>query len=583
MCHQRIKGQLGSCNNIEIMENNKFNGSHAVIESLIAEGVDTVFGYPGGTIMPVYDALYDYMDKIKHYLVRHEQGATHAAEGYARASGKIGVCIVTSGPGATNTITGIADAMMDSTPLVVISGQVGSSFLGTDAFQETHFTCITQPITKWNILVKNASEIPDAIAKGFYIAKNGRPGPVVIDITKSAQMEPLNEFKYTKVEYLRSYKPYPTLNIDQIDSSVKLLNSCERPMVIIGQGIQISGAEEELKEFLNKTNFPVTSSLLGLSSIPTNHKNFVGMAGMHGYYAPNMNMNKSDLILAIGVRFDDRLTSNAELFATNPKIIHIDIDASEIGKIIDIDIEVIGDAKQCLNEINKRIDNWASDEWIDKFKKYREMEQEKVINNDLNPIDNQLKMPEIIHKVTMAYNSEAIVITDVGQQQMFAARYANMSNSRSFISSGGLGTMGFGLPASIGAKVAMKNRDVVLFVGDGGIQMNIQELATIMQYEIDVKIVILNNSFLGMVRQWQELFFDSRYSFTEMTNPDFSFIAKAHNISYSKVENRDKLDEEIEKMKQHKGAYILEAIVMKEYNVFPIVPAGASLEQVRLK
>lgn len=565
------------------MENNKFNGSRAVIESLIAEGVDTVFGYPGGTIIPVYDALYDYTDKIKHYLVRHEQGATHAAEGYARASGKTGVCIVTSGPGATNTITGIADAMMDSTPLVIISGQVGSSFLGTDAFQETHFTCITQPITKWNILVKNASEIPDAIAKGFYIAKSGRPGPVVIDITKSAQMELLERYEYTKVEYLRSYMPCPTLDTQQIDSAIALLNSCERPMVIIGQGIQISGAEEELKEFLSKTNFPVTSSLLGLSSIPSNHKNFIGMIGMHGYYAPNMNINKSDLILAIGVRFDDRLTSNAELFAPNTKIIHIDIDASEIGKIVDIDIEVIGDAKQCLREINKKIDNWASEEWIDKFKEYKKMEQEIVIDNDLNPADNKLQMPEVIHKITAAYNSEAIIVTDVGQHQMFSARYASINNSRSFISSGGLGTMGFGLPASIGAKVAKKDRDVVLFVGDGGIQMNIQELATIMQYGIDVKIVILNNSFLGMVRQWQELFFDSRYSFTEMTNPDFSFIAKAHNISYAKIEDRDKLDDEIEKMRQHKGAYILEAVVMKEYNVFPMVPAGMSLEQVRLK
>lgn len=560
-----------------------FNGARAVMESLLAEGVDSVFGYPGGTIMPVYDALYDYTDRINHYLVRHEQGAVHAAEGYARATGKTGVCIVTSGPGATNTITGIADANMDSTPLVVISGQVGSAVLGTDAFQETHFTRITEPITKWNILVKKASDIADALAKGFYIAKSGRPGPVVIDITKDAQMELLSSFEYNKVESMRSYMPKPQLDMDKVKEAAQLINSSTKPIVIVGQGVQISGAENELKTFLSKTNFPVTSSLLGLSTLPTDYKNFVGMMGMHGYYAPNINMSKSDLIIGIGIRFDDRLTSNVSTFAPQAKIIHVDIDASEVGKIIDIDVELIADAKDFLLEINNLVNNTASDSWLSCFSEAHAIEQATIINKELNSTDKNLLMAEVVHKVTEAYKGEMIVVTDVGQQQMFAARYAKLTKSRSFITSGGLGTMGYGLPASIGAKVAQPERDVCLFVGDGGIQMNIQELATIMQYDIDLKIVIMNNSYLGLVRQWQEMFFEKRYSSTPMHSPDFSLIAKAYNIAYSKVECRESLEEEITKMKQYKGCYILEAIVKQEDNVFPMVPAGACLSDVLLK
>ncbi len=563
--------------------NNRFNGARAIVKSLLGEGVSDIFGYPGGAIMPLYDVLYDHSQDLTHYLMRHEQGAVHAAQGYSRATGKVGVVIVTSGPGATNTVTGIADAFMDSTPLVVISGQVGSASLGTDAFQETHFTRITSPITKWNTLVKKASEIPAAIAKGFYIATSGRPGPVVIDITKSAQMELMEEFSYQKMDDMRSYKKKPELNEGDLSAALDLINSAQRPLVIIGQGIQLSGAEEELKEFLSKTNFPVCSSLLGLSTLESDHENFVGMIGMHGSYAPNINLNKSDLVLGIGVRFDDRLTSKVSEFAPNAKIIHVDIDASEIEKIIKNEVSIIADAKDFLTQANLGITAKASEEWINEFRAAKEIETQDLINKELNPSEGELRMAEVVHAVTKAYDSQALIVTDVGQQQMFAARYATTSRSRSFISSGGLGTMGFGLPASIGAKIAQPNRDICLFAGDGGIQMNIQEFATIMQYGIDVKVVILNNSYLGLVRQWQEMFFDKRYSFTQIQSPDFSLIAQAYNIAYSCAKDRGELQEQINAMINHKGSYILEAKVFNEDCVYPMVPVGSALNEVLLK
>ena len=564
------------------MKEKKLTGASALFLSLLEEGVDTIFGYPGGAIMPVYDALYDFKDKINHYLVRHEQGAVHAAEGYARACGKVGVCITTSGPGATNTVTGIADAYIDSTPLVVITGQVGSGALGTDAFQETYFTRITHPITKWNILVQSADEIPSAVAKAFYIAKSGRPGPVVIDVTKNAQQEIIDSFFYERIQDMRSYRKKPIIDNNQVERAIELINNAKRPLLIIGQGIHLSGAEEEILEFIEKTNFPVTTSLLGLSCLPSNHKNHIGMIGMHGYYAPNININKTDLIIGIGVRFDDRLISNAGQFAINAKIVHIDIDASEMGKTVETDVEVHADAKDFLNLVNDRITNRASDEWWDEFIKARAIEEEKVIQPDLNGSEEGVGMPEIIDKITKAFDSKAIVVTDVGQHQMFSARYANLDNNRSFICSGGLGTMGFGLPAAIGAKVAMPNKTICLFVGDGGIQMNIQELATIMHHNIDIKIIILNNSFLGLVRQWQEMFFEKRYSCTNMINPDYSLLARANKIEYSKISKREEVDSEIAKLVSSKGSYILEVEIIPEDNVFPMVPVGAALTDVIL-
>ena len=550
---------------------------------LIEEGIDTVFGYPGGTIMPVYDALYDYSDKIRHILVRHEQAAVHAAEGYARATGKTGVCIVTSGPGATNTITGIADAMMDSTPLVVISGQVGTSLLGTDAFQETNFIGITQAITKWNILVKSAKDIPAAVAKAFYIARSGRPGPVVVDFTKSAQMEMLENFSYEKIESIRSYKPRPEIDPEAIECAAELINSAERPMAIIGQGVILSNAEEELKKFLEKTDMPVASSLLGLSALPTGFVNYAGMAGMHGNYAPNVLNKECDLILAIGIRFDDRLTGDPKTFGRNTKIIHIDIDASEINKIIRADVPVVADAKEALTKLTEKSDKRRLEKWNDRFREAYRFEYKEIIDNELHPKTDKIRMGEAVNMVSEAYKGENITVTDVGQHQMVTSRYSRFNRPRSLITSGGLGTMGFGLPAAIGAAIGVKDRDVCLFVGDGGIQMSLQELATIMQYNVPVKIILLNNSFLGMVRQWQELFYESRYSFTHMTNPDFSLIAGANGIKYGHAEKHSELAPEIEKMKRHKGAYLLEIKVENEDNVFPMVPTGKSLDEILLK
>ena len=559
-----------------------FSGSRAVIESLLAEGVDTVFGYPGGTIMPVYDALYDYRDRLNHVLVRHEQGAVHAAQGYARVSGRVGVCIVTSGPGATNTVTGLADALMDSTPLVLISGQVGSAFLGTDAFQETNFVGITQAVTKWNCQVRRAADIPAAIAKAFYIARTGRLGPVVVDITKDAQQE-LMDFSYEKVKAIRSYKPEPAIDKLQVAEAAKLINLSRKPMVLVGQGVVLGHAEQELVLFLEKSGIPAACTLLGLSALPSGHPQYVGMLGMHGNYAPNIKNKDCDLLIAVGMRFDDRVTGDPQKFGINARIIHMDIDAAEINKIVYADVPVVGNVKKTLPMLTKLIAKTDRREWLKEFQACYKIEYQKIIESEIYPVSKSIRMGEVVHKVSEAYHHNAVLVTDVGQQQMVAARYFRFNNSRSMVTSGGLGTMGFGLPAAIGAKVGAPERDVCLFVGDGGFQMTMQELGTIFQSRIPVKIILLNNAFLGMVRQWQELFFDKRYSFTEMTNPDFGLIAQANGLGYSQVENRDDLDETIARMKRHKGAFLLEVRVEKEDNVFPMVPAGASVADIRLE
>lgn len=563
-------------------ETNCFSGSKAVIESFLAEGVDTIFGYPGGQIIPVYNALYDYHDRINHILVRHEQGALHAAQGYARVSGKVGVCIVTSGPGATNTVTGLADAMMDSTPIVLISGQVGSAQLGTDAFQETNIVGLTQAVTKWNCQVKRASDIPGAIAKAFYIAKSGRPGPVLVDITKDAQQE-LAEFKYEKVNSVRSYNPYPTPSRTKITEAAKLINLSRRPLVLIGQGVVLAGAEQELTEFLEKSGIPVASTLLGLSALPSSHPQYVGMLGMHGNYGPNIKNKDCDLLIAIGMRFDDRVTGNPEKFGMNAKIIHLEIDPAEINKIIYADVPVIGNVKETLPMLTELAAENNHQAWLAEFKACYNIEYQEIIEPAIHPTGKHIRMGEVVNQVAQAYDNNAVLVTDVGQQQMIAARYFGFTRTRSIITSGGLGTMGFGLPAAIGAKLGAPEREVCLFVGDGGFQMNIQELGTILQSQVPVKIILLNNSFLGMVRQWQELFHQKRYSFTEMINPDFGLIAQANGIAYQCVEKREELEDAIQKMKNHQGAYLLEVKVEKEENVFPMVPAGAAVTDIRLE
>lgn len=559
-----------------------FSGSKAVIESFLQEGVDTIFGYPGGTIMPVYDALYDYRNRINHILVRHEQGAVHAAQGYARVSGKVGVCLVTSGPGATNTVTGLADAMMDSTPLVLISGQVGSGYLGTDAFQETNFIQITQAVTKWNCQVKRAADIPAAIAKAFYIARSGRPGPVVIDITKDAQLE-MADFKYKKVNHIRSYHPNPAVDKAQVAEAARLINLSRRPLALIGQGVILGKAEKELLAFLNKSGIPAASTLLGLSALPSHHPQYVGMLGMHGNYAPNIKNRDCDLLIAVGMRFDDRVTGNPDRFGINAKIIHLEIDPAEINKIIYADVPVVGDVKESLPMLTQLVTEKKHDAWISEFKACYNIEYQKIIEPAIYPTGKHIRMGEVVHLVSRAYKDNAILVTDVGQQQMVASRYFRFNRSRSVVTSGGLGTMGFGLPAAIGAKIGAPDREVCLFVGDGGLQMTIQELGTIFQSRIPVKIILLNNSFLGMVRQWQELFFDKRYSFTEMTNPDFGLIAQGNGIAYQCIEKREELAAAVENMKKYPGAYLLEVKVEKEENVFPMVPAGAAVVEIRLE
>lgn len=559
----------------------RISGAEAVIRSFIEEGVETIFGYPGGAIIPVYDALYDYQDKLNHILVRHEQCALHAAQGYARASGRTGVCIVTSGPGATNTVTGLADAMLDSTPVVLISGQVASNTLGTDAFQEINFLEITQSVTKWNCQVKRAEDVPAAIAKAFYIAASGRPGPVVVDITKDAQNGML-DFDYQPVKFIRSYQPYREIDNDQILEAARLINLAKKPMALIGQGVILGGAENELKEFLEKSGIPAAATLLGLSALPSDHPQYVGMLGMHGNYGPNIKNRDCDLLIAIGMRFDDRVTGDASQFGINAKIIHLEIDPAEVNKLVYADVPVIGDVKQTLPMLTEKITPNDHTAWLNEFRVCYNIEREDIIEPAIARRGAHLRMGEVVDAVAQQFD-DAILVTDVGQQQMFASRYFKFKQTRSIITSGGLGTMGFGLPAAIGAKIGAPERDVCLFVGDGGLQMTSQELGTIYQSQVGVKIILMNNGYLGMVRQWQELFYNHRYSFTELTNPDFELLAKANHIPYRCVERHEDLDDAIREMRETEGAFLLEMRVEKEENVFPMVPAGQPVTNIRLE
>ena len=559
----------------------RISGAEAVIRSFIEEGVETIFGYPGGAIIPVYDALYDYQDRLNHILVRHEQCALHAAQGYARASGRTGVCIVTSGPGATNTVTGLADAMLDSTPVVLISGQVASSTLGTDAFQEINFLEITQSVTKWNCQVKRAEDVPAAIAKAFYIAASGRPGPVVVDITKDAQ-NGLLDFEYKPVKFIRSYQPYREIDNDQILEAARLINLAKKPMALIGQGVILGGAEQELKEFLEKSGIPAASTLLGLSALPSDHPQYVGMLGMHGNYGPNIKNRDCDLLIAIGMRFDDRVTGDASQFGINAKIIHLEIDPAEVNKLVYADVPVIGDVKQTLPMLTEKVTKNDHTVWLNEFRVCYNIEREDIIEPAIARRGAHLRMGEVVDAVAQQFD-DAILVTDVGQQQMFASRYFKFKQTRSIITSGGLGTMGFGLPAAIGAKIGAPERDVCLFVGDGGLQMTSQELGTIYQSQVGVKIILMNNGYLGMVRQWQELFYNRRYSFTELTNPDFELLAKANRIPYRCVERHEDLEDAIREMRETEGAFLLEMRVEKEENVFPMVPAGQPVTNIRLE
>jgi acetolactate synthase I/II/III large subunit len=556
-------------------------GSQAVLLSLLEEGVDTIFGYPGGAIMPIYDALYDFEDRLKHILVRHEQGASHAAQGYARVSGKPGVVFATSGPGATNLITGIADAQIDSTPLVCITGQVPSHLLGTDAFQETDVLGITMPVTKWNYQVTRADQIPDAIARAFYIAMSGRPGPVLIDITKDAQNASF-EYSYEKCRKIISYHPYPKLNLAAVDAAAELINNAKKPYVLMGQGVIISGAEQELQAFLEKTGIPAAWTILGLSAIPADHPLNVGMLGMHGNYGPNVMTNECDVLIAIGMRFDDRVTGDLKRYARQAKVIHIEIDEAEINKNIKADVAVNADAKVALKALIERVEEKSHPEWLQGFRDCDKIEYEKVIQHEFAPTTPKLKMAESVRIISELTQGRSIISTDVGQHQMMAIRYYRFQQTRSNVTSGGLGTMGFALPAAMGAKIGAPDRPVVAIIGDGGFQMTIQELGTIFQYQIPVKIVILNNNFLGMVRQWQQLFFEKRYSFTEMVNPDFVAIAHAYGIAGAKVTERQDLEQSIKTMLDHEGPYLLEIVVEKEENVFPMVPSGDSVANIRL-
>ncbi|HPE58522.1 MAG TPA: biosynthetic-type acetolactate synthase large subunit [Bacteroidales bacterium] len=560
----------------------KVTGSQAVILSLLEEGVDTIFGYPGGAIMPVYDALYDFDKNVTHILTRHEQGAIHGAQGYARVTGKPGVCFATSGPGATNLMTGIADAMIDSTPLVCITGQVASPLLGTDAFQESDVVGMSIPVTKWNYQVTSAEEIPEAIAQAFYVANSGRPGPVLIDLTKDAQFGEL-EFEYKKCTKVRSYVPELKVDPHSVKAAADLIDTAKKPLILFGQGIIIGRAEDELKEFIEKTGIPAAWTLLGLSALPTDHPLNVGMLGMHGNYGPNLLTNEADLIIAVGMRFDDRVTGKVSEYAKKAKIIHIEIDPAEVDKIIKTDVSIVGDAKKALQMLIYNVKQNSHEEWVNEFHKCMAIEKEKVIDKDLYPTKPGLTMGEVIRIASEKTKDEAVLVTDVGQHQMIAQRYFKFKRSRSNVTSGGLGTMGFGLPASMGAQLGAPNRTVIAVIGDGGFQMTIQELGTIAQNKLPVKIILLNNNFLGMVRQWQQLFFEKRYSFTELQNPDFIMIGKGFGVDGHKVEKRDDLESSIEKMLAHDGPYLLEVAIEKEDNVFPMVPTGASVSDVMLE
>ncbi len=574
---KKIKENASSVSGIKTV----VSGSEALILSLLAEEVDTIFGYPGGAIMPVYDALFNYSDQINHYLVRHEQGAVHAAQGYARVTGKPGIVFATSGPGATNLITGIADAMIDSTPLVCITGQVASHLLGTDAFQEIDVMNITAPITKWSAQVTHAADIAKTIAKAFYIARSGRPGPVVIDLTKDAQFAKV-EFEYEHCTSVRTYHPVPEVNIAKIEDAALLINAAKKPFILAGQGVLLSDASRELLDFAEKGDIPVASTLLGLSAIPTDHPLYVGYLGMHGNYAPNINTNECDLLIAVGMRFDDRVTGDVSRYAKQARIIHIDIDQAEIDKIIKSDVGIHADAKEALRLLTQQIHPADHTGWLQTFRNYHKEEYEKIICADCENGTDEIKMAEVIHLLSKMTKGESVIVTDVGQHQMIASRYYQFKHPRSNVSSGGAGTMGFALPAAMGAKTGCKDRAVIAIIGDGGFQMTLQELGTISQYNIPVKIIVLNNEFLGMVRQWQQLFFEKRYSFTEMINPDFIKISAAYDIPARRVTERSELYPALEELLNHNGPCFLEVKVEKEDNVFPMVPTGASVSEILL-
>ncbi|MGE5518608.1 MAG: biosynthetic-type acetolactate synthase large subunit [Candidatus Dadabacteria bacterium] len=568
---------------VSLTKTEQVSGSEVVIRAFIEEGVKTVFGYPGGAIMPIYDALYDHMDTLEHILVRHEQGSIHAAQGYARASGKTGVVFATSGPGATNLVTGLADALIDSTPLVCITGQVFAHLLGTDAFQETDIVNITSPITKWNYQVTDASEISAVLAKAFFIARTGRPGPVLIDITKNAQIQKVEYNGYKKCEFIRSYRPKPFIRTEYIQEAAQLINEAKKPLVVFGQGIILGKAEEEFKKFIEKGGLPAASTILGLSALSTDHPQHVGMLGMHGNYAPNVLTNECDVLIAVGMRFDDRVTGRLDKYAKQAKIIHLDIDPAEIDKNVKVNVPVWGDCKETLPLLTSLLQQKAYPEWFQKFEELKGDEITECIFNELNPVGEEISMGEVIKVLNELTNGDAILVTDVGQHQMVTCRYGKFNRSRSNITSGGLGTMGFGLPAAIGAKFGAPDRTVVAIVGDGGIQMTIQELGTIMQSGIDVKILVLNNHFLGMVRQWQQLFHDKRYSFVNIDSPDYVVVAKGYNIPGKSISKREDIKGALEEFLNSKGAYLLEIKVGKENNVFPMVEAGTSVSEIRLK
>ncbi len=564
------------------MAEQRVTGAKAVIMSLLEEGVDTIFGYPGGAIMPIYDALYDYHEQVNHILTRHEQGAIHAAEGYAKVTGKAGVVFATSGPGATNLITGIADAQIDSVPLVCITGQIASPLLGTDAFQESDMIGLSMPITKWNYQVTDVNEIPEALAKAFYIAQTGRPGPVLIDIAKDAQVQE-TVFEYKRCPKIRSYVPELAINQAKIAEAVALIDAAKKPMLLVGQGVIIANAEQELLQFLEKTGIPAAYTLLGLSAMPSNHPLNVGMLGMHGNYGPNVKTNEADLLIAVGMRFDDRVTGKVSEYGINAKVIHIEIDPAEINKIIKADVGVVGNAKKVLPMLTQAVRKNAHELWLAEYRACDKVEHEKVIEKATAPKSGGIIMGEVVQLVSKKVQHNAVLVTDVGQQQMIASRYFKFTQSKSNVTSGGLGTMGFGVPASIGAQIGAKNRTVVCFVGDGGFQMTLQELGTIVQNKLPIKIIILNNNFLGMVRQWQEMFFDKRYSCTELQNPDFVMISNGFGMAAHKVEKREELEASVQKMLLHDGPYLLEVVVEKEENVFPMVPVGSSVSDIILE
>lgn len=564
------------------MEGDMISGAEILIRSLIDEGVTTLFGYPGGAIMPVYDKLYNYKDKINHILVRHEQAAAHAAEGYARVSGNVGVALVTSGPGATNTITGIADALMDSTPIVVITGQVGVGALGSDAFQECDIVDLAQPISKWAYQIRSAEKVAWAVSRAFYIARSGRPGPVVLDFAKNAQND-LAEYRRSGIDFIRSYQPVPDHSPDDIRQAAQLINESHKPLVLVGQGVQLGGAQKELQEFIERADAPAGCTLLGLSALPSNHPLNVGMLGMHGSYAANVKTQDCDLLIAVGMRFDDRITGKLSTYASRAKKIHFDIDPSEINKNVVVDVPVLGDCKQTLAEVTKLLKQADHKAWRESFAQFHDIEVNKVISPEIHPASGPLRMGEVVNAVTEATNNEAILVTDVGQNQMMAARYFKFSRNNSIVTSGGMGTMGFGLPAAIGATFAAPERTVCLFTGDGGLQMTIEELGTIMEQRSPVKIILMNNNYLGNVRQWQQLFYDSRYSFTRMLNPDYEKIASAYNIPSRTVVERKDLADAVAEMVHTPGPYLLQTAVEEIENVLPMCVPGHDVDDMLLE